>query len=81
MKPWKGMKQKVGVVFIKSQPKTFHDGKYDVEGIKYVDACKKEKETTMHKILRKQFVVSFLQSFEYVMILSNACLDIEVQNK
>ena len=44
MKPRKRMKQKVWIVFIKCQPEALHNGKYDVEGVKYINTWKKSKE-------------------------------------
>ena len=44
MKPRKRMKQKVWIIFIKCQPEALHNGKYDVEGVKYINTWKKSKE-------------------------------------
>ena len=43
MKPRKRMKQKVWIIFIKCQPEALHNGKYDVEGVKYINTWKKNK--------------------------------------
>ena len=40
MKPRKRMKQKVWIICVKCQPKALHNGKYDVEGVKYINTCK-----------------------------------------
>ena len=39
MEPGKRVQQKVGVVVTECQAEAFHDGKYDMEGVKYIDTC------------------------------------------
>ena len=41
MKPGKGVKQKVWVVVTECQTEAFHDGEYNMEGVKHVDTCNK----------------------------------------
>ena len=39
MEPGKGVQQKVRVVVTECQAEAFHDGEYDMEGVKYIDTC------------------------------------------
>ena len=44
MEPGKRVQQKVRVVVTECQAEAFHDGKYDMEGVKYIYTCNERGE-------------------------------------